>query len=153
MTLRFVEEIQRLIDQTPEHVVGSVEVDQVYAHYQHEHPEFHHPDGGGAFYLRDPLFEQCGSYLEHIARNFLSHDGVHVTRPMADNMEHLSQEIYVRAPFEFGDLKASGHPTVTEDGTVTYDRPPLAPRLDKEELRIKNHLRYLFDPHRYDRPL
>lgn len=147
---RFIESIDRLLRQTPkEYVKGTVEVNQIYAHYQHAHPEFHHPDGGQAFYLRDPLFGKMGQYLERVAAEMLSHSGVNFERPMIENMEDLSQEVYERAPFEFGDLKGSGHPKVEVDGETRYDRPPLVPRLDHSELSIKSHLRYLFDPHRY----
>lgn len=146
MSGTFIAGIEELLKKTPERVVGRVEVDQVYAHYQHEHPEFHHPDGGQAFYLRDPLFGKAGRYLRR-----LSQGAVHgeLVKAMTENMEDLSLEVYQRAPWEFGDLRASGHPTVWADGALVYDRPPLCRRLSAEELKIKSHLRYLFDPNRY----
>lgn len=147
----FLERIDALLKETPHRVTGHVEVDQVYAHYQHEHPEFHHPDGGEAFYLKTPLYAKADDYLKHVAEGAIDHSGVHVVRAMEENMEDLSLEVYHRAPWEFADLRASGHPIVEVDGVVVYDRAPMVHRLDKEELRIKSHLRYLFDPHRYRR--
>lgn len=150
MVSEFSANLDRILADLPNRVSGKVEVDQVYAHYQHEHPEFHHPDGGQAFYLRDPLFAKAEDYLQHLAESAISSHGVNVRQGMIDNMEDLSLEVYHRAPWEFGDLRASGHPTVTEDGVVVYDRAPLCPRLNEEDLKIKEHLRYLIDPHRYD---
>lgn len=147
----FEANIQRLIDETPDRIKGTVEVDQVYAHYQHAHPEFHHPDGGQAFYLQEPLYAKASKYLQNIASKAITSHGVNLRDPMVENMEDLSLEVYTRAPLEFGDLKGSGHPMVSEDGAVVYDRPPMVPRLSESELKIKSHLRYLFDPHRYGR--
>lgn len=129
------------------HLTGKVEVDQVYAHYQHEHPEFRHPDGGKAFYLRDPLFANARGYMEKCAVHILNGS---VNDAMIENMEDLSRAVYEQAPWEFGDLRASGHPTVTRDGATVYDRAPAVHRLSAAELKDKSHLRYLFDPHRYD---
>ena len=147
----FSENLQRLIDSTPKKVTGRVEVNQVYAHYQHEHPEFHHPDGGEAFYLKTPLYAKSDKYLRNLAAGAIQRDGQSGLKDaMVENMEDLSREVYERAPWEFGDLRASGHPIVEEDGEVVYDRKPMVGRLDADELAIKSHLRYLFDPHRYD---
>lgn len=143
----FVDGISALIKKTGERYSAHVEVDQVYAHYQHEHPEFHHPDGGQAFYLRDPLLQKAQSYYGKIGAAAV-HGGIE--KAMIEIAEDLSLEVYNRAPWEFADLRASGHPTVEKDGKVIYDRAPMCKRLDAEELRIKSHLRYLFDPHRYD---
>lgn len=145
----FVDNMDRLLRETPDRIEGRVEVDQVYAHYQHEHPEFHHPDGGQAFYLTEPLYAKADRYLKHVADSAINAKGLGVRQAMIENMEDLSREVYERAPWEFGDLRASGHPIVEEDGTVVYDREPLCKRLDPEELAIKSHLRYLFDPNRY----
>lgn len=126
---------------------GKVEVDQVYARYQHEHDEFKHPDGGKAHYLRDPLYANVDDYMRAVARTTLTEGGP--KEGMKEAVEDLSAKVYEEAPLEFGDLKASGHPSVTSDGAVVYDRPPRVPRLSEEELRIKGHLRRLFDPDRY----
>lgn len=147
----FARSLDRLIEETPTRLTGHVEVNQVYAHYQHEHPEFHHPDGGGAFYLKEPLYVKVGDYLARLGRGAVTKRGGELRKAMIDNMEALSREVYDRAPWEFGDLRASGHPSVEENGHIVYDRPPNVHRLSEEELRIKHHLRYLYDPHRYQR--
>lgn len=128
---------------------GKVEVDQVYAAYQHEHDEFKHPDGGKAHYLRDPLFEGINSHMETLARKAITQGGSELKEGMKDVVEDLSTKVYEQAPLEFGDLKGSAHPSVESDGAVVFDRPPNVPRLSEEELRIKGHLRNLFDPSRY----
>jgi len=145
----FSRNMSRLIAETHGQVVGSVEVNQVYAHYQHEHPEFHHPDGGEAFYLKTPLFTKVKKYMQMIADHLVNEKGVDIKAGMKEVVEDLSKEVYARAPWEFGDLRASGHPTVKLDGKIIYDRPPNVHRLDEQELKDKAHLRYLYDPDRY----
>lgn len=150
--MRFTDGIDKMLEDCPdESVTGHLVVDQVYAHYQHAHPEFHHPDGGQAFYLSEPLFVKVRGYMAHLGAKAVTPDGCAVEDGMVDNMEDLSWEVYERAPWEFGDLRASGHPIVEVDGKTAYDRPPKVHRLSAEELKIKAELRYLFDPHRYRR--
>lgn len=131
------------------HLVGKVRVDQVYARYQHEGLDFKHPDGGQAQYLRQPLFAKVSSYMDTLANNLLGADGTMFATAMSRAMEDLSLEVYNLAPWEFGDLRASGNPIVTDDGAEVYNRPPLVARLSKDELRTKGELRDLFDPDRY----
>jgi len=113
---------------------GSVTVDQVYAHYQHERLDLHHPRGGEAKYLERPLFEHFASYLTAIAAGYLDDGG---ERAMSRSMEHLSDQAELRAPWEFGDLMHSGHPQVTRGMRDVYDRPPKRHRLTKPELQLK----------------
>lgn len=119
---------------------GSVEVDQVYAHYQHEHLFFRHPRGGGPLYLSTPLFAHFRSYLQDVAGTMLEDGG---EAGMRRSMEHLSDQVEIYAPVEFNDLRRSGHPKVEHHGHLVYDRPPKQHRLSAEELRIKNRLRKL----------
>jgi hypothetical protein len=119
---------------------GAVEVDQVYARYQHEGLDLRHPEGGQAKYLEAPLYQHHGTYVQKLADHVLAGD---LPDTMARVMEDLSLEVYDKAPLEFGDLKASGHPTVVDNGTMSYDRPPNIHRLTPEELRIKAELRAL----------
>lgn len=114
---------------------GQVTVDQIYAHYQHEHLEFHHPRGGRALYLQAPLYEHFRDYLTAIAKSVLEDGG---KREMERSMEHLSDQVEVEAPREWGDLMASGHPEVYEGQLRVYDRPPKVGRLTKLELRAKS---------------
>lgn len=146
----FGDGIDRLIETVGRgHLKGSVEVDQIYAKYQHEKPELNHPDGGKAYYLRDPLFEKSAEYMQKLADKTITVGGSEIEQGMVEVVEDLSTQVYIHAPLEFADLKASGHPTVESAGAVVYDRAPNVPRLTREELRIKARLRTLFEPGRY----
>jgi len=124
-------------------LTGSVTVDQVYAHYQHEHPEFHHPRGGEAFFLQTPFYDYYRTYLTSFARSVLRDGG---KGSLMSSMEHLSDQVEVKAPVEFADLRRSGHPQVSLNGHVIKDREPKVHRLTKEELRIKSRIRYMSLP-------
>lgn len=113
-------------------LVGSVEVDQVYAKYQHEDLTLSHPRGGGARFLANPMYDGYHQYLQGIAEATLTEGPA---APMSDAMEHLSDQIEQTAPVEFGNLRESGHPTVTSDGETVYDRPPIQRRLTDRELQ------------------
>jgi hypothetical protein len=114
---------------------GSVTVDQVYAKYQHERAELHHPRGGRAFYLRDPLFDGYRDYLGDYAKTVLSDGG---QPAMKRSMDHLSDQVELTAPVEWDDLRKSGHAQVTVGERVVYDRAPKAARLTAEELKAKS---------------
>lgn len=137
----FTAAMQRLAEKVGTGTVrGSVEVDQVYARYQHEGLDFKHPRGGQAKYLEQPLYSNVPVYMQDIAARVLVDD---IEKAMADVMEDLSGEVFDKAPIEFLDLRASGHPTVTRNGAVVYDRPPMQARLTEEQLRAKSKLRAL----------
>jgi hypothetical protein len=120
-------------------LVGSVVVDQVYAQRQHEDLNLNHPQGGQAKYLSQPLMDSRDDYLKRVARTVLEDGG---TGGMRSAMEDLAGEggVAKRAPLLWGDLRRSGHPSVTSDGSTVYDRAPLARRLSEEELRAKARL-------------
>ena len=132
-----IEELERRTD-AGEWLRGSVTVDQVYAHYQHEHLEFRHPRGGHALFLTTPLFDHYRDYIQAVAGGWLEDGG---KRGMERSMEHLSDEVEVQAPVEFWDLRRSGHPQVHVGPRSVYDRPPKQRRLSEAELRLKNRLR------------
>ena len=115
-------------------------MDQVYAHYQHERLDLRHPHGGHARYLATPLFTRYPKYLADYARSFTTDGGI---RSLERSMEDLSDQAGWHAPYEFGDLAASGHPMVRIGDHIEYDRPPKQHRLTEAELRIKNRLRHL----------
>jgi len=134
------------IDQLKERVgsgdlTGSVVVDQAYARYQHEGLDFAHPRGGQALYLQQPLMDHKDAYLQKIADGILGDGG---KRAMEECMEDLAEGggVASHAPVEFGDLRDSGHPSVTEDGETVYDREPRQHRLSEEELRAKYRLHH-----------
>ena len=116
-------------------LTGSVTVDQVYAAFQHNHLELHHPRGGSGGYLTRPLMAHFRDYLTDYAKTVLSDGG---QAAMKRSMEHLCDEVETTAPREWGDLMKSGHPKVTQGGRTLYDRAPKAARLSKEELRAKS---------------
>lgn len=95
----------------------------------------HHPRGGQAKFLERPLFDHFKDYLADYAKTVL-HDGGQPA--MKRSMEHLSDQVEITAPREWGDLLRSGHPHVTQGEREIYDRPPKAARLTKEELRVKS---------------
>lgn len=126
---------------------GSVIVDQIYAHYQHEHLEFRHPRGGIAKYLERPLMERYALYLEDYARHVLEDGG---RDSMARSMDDLAGDGGVRAlaPREFGDLRRSGHAQVHLGERLIHDKPAEVGRLSEEDLRIKSRIRYMALPDR-----
>jgi hypothetical protein len=139
--LTFTASINELLDRTKAGdgwLRGSVTVDQVYAHYQHEDLSLRHPRGGGPKFLERPLFEHFRDYYTAIARTYFEDGG---RREMARSMEHLSDAAELAAPWEFGDLIHSGHPEARRGEEVYYDRPPKRHRLTRTELRAKAALR------------
>lgn len=114
---------------------GSVTCDQVYAHFQHERADLHHPRGGGPFYLQKPLMDHFRDYLDDYAKTVLSDGG---QPAMKRSMEHLSDQVEITAPREWGDLRKSGHAQVKLGERTVYDRAPKAARLTTQELRAKS---------------
>lgn len=122
-------------------LVGKVTVDQVYAKYQHERLDLRHPGGGQAKYLSTPLKRGAARFFQRVADTVTTGAGTTPAGAMSRNAEDLSSDLYAYAPFEFGDLKASGHPQVFDQGRRVYDRRPLRERLSKDELSVKSYLR------------
>lgn len=116
-------------------LTGSVTVDQIYAHRQHEDLLYHHARGGSAKYLEKPLMDGYRNYLGDYAKTVLADGG---QPAMRRSMEHLSDQVELTAPREWGDLKSSGHPQVTLGERTVYDRAPKAARLTAEELKAKS---------------
>lgn len=133
----FGEGITNLINQVGEGPLkGSLEVDQIYAHRQHEETGWKHPRGGTDHYLQKPLFGRLSSYMKHLADHVVESDGRSgLVNAMADNMEDLSGQVEILAPLDLNNLRRSGHPTVTDDGVLVFDRVPKQARLTEEELR------------------
>ena len=119
-------------------LTGSVVVDQIYAHFQHEGLNLHHPRGGSAKYLEKPLMDGHRDYLEDYARTVLNDGG---QPAMKRSVEHLSDQVEVTAPVEFSDLRGSGHPSVTLGGRTVYDRAPKVARLSAGELKARSRAR------------
>jgi len=132
----FFERIDELIEAVGSgHLVGGVEVDQVYGHRQHEETTWKHPRGGEWGYLTKPFMENIDRYMHRLADLAVVPEGSDLRKAMIDNVEHLSDQVAIRAPIEFDNLRQSGHPTVTSDGEVVYDRAPKQERLTPEQLK------------------
>jgi hypothetical protein len=139
MTGTFIERIDDLIDQIGTgRLVGRVEFNQVYAHYQHEGTEFKHPRGGKSHYLRDPLYDDLDKHMAKLAERLITPDGSQIRHAMVDVVENLAAAAAIQAPREYGDLERSDHPSVLDEGEVIYDRPPHTPRLTEAQLRLKH---------------
>jgi hypothetical protein len=121
-------------------LVGTTEVDQVYAHYQHEHPQFKHPRGGQAFYLQEPLYESMARYFQAVADDMTDINKSLIDTVM-DQMEDLVDQVEVRAPVEFSNLRRSGAPSVSDRGATVRSRPPDQHRLSEEELKALSKAR------------
>lgn len=110
-------------------LIGAVEVNQHYALEQHEHLGYEHPRGGKAKYLSDPLLQNTPEYVAKIVASLWTGQSEKV---MAECMEDLSSRLDPEAPIDEDPnpirLRRSGHPTVTSNGEVVYDRPPIDPR-------------------------
>lgn len=109
-------------------IVAKCEVNQPYAQNQHQSDRFEHPHGGRSHYLGGPLLEHAFDLVEGIARGTITPFGSTIDRRMIDVAEEMSRYVLENAPKETGALSLSGHPSVTSNGIVIYDRPPLAPR-------------------------
>jgi hypothetical protein len=112
---------------------GRVIVDQRYAQFQHEDLTLNHPRGGEAQYLARPLMENYARYFQAYADEVLDNGG---QDSFIDSVEDLAGAggVATRAPVEFSNLRASGHPTVTQDGHEIFDRAPDQHRLSEEEI-------------------
>lgn len=121
---------------------GSVEFDQLYAFNQevgywedflgHEGPK--EMERGHPHFLGGSLTAEADPIMESMADHFLKEGP---TVGMIEGAERLADTSAAAAPVEFGDLADSAHPMVTDDGAVVYDRPPVVPRLDEDQLAAK----------------
>ena len=110
---------------------GKMEVDQVYAHYQHEGMDLKHPHGGQAKFLETALHAGADTYLQSIADRVLDGGAVDGMVEAVDQLDTRSAQL---TPKEATVLARSGHLTVTDQGAVVYDKPPEVPRLSEAEL-------------------
>lgn len=74
-------------------------------------------------------------YLADFAKTVLKDGG---RDSMKHSMEHLSDQVELLAPREWGDLRKSGHPKVEAGGKTVYDREPKVHRLTEAELKAKS---------------
>lgn len=141
----FEQRLSELADRVGDGVLtGRIEVDQVYARFQHEGLDLKHPKGGRAKYLEGPLYQKHRELYGRLAANVLHGS---LEDAMRANVEALAVEVYDNAPREFHDLRRSAHPVVTDGDAVVYDRLPEVHRLTAPELRAKAEARALGFPH------
>lgn len=128
-------ELEAMVGEGP--LTAAVEVDQVYAHYQHQGLEFKHPRGGQALYLQEPWLRNTDHAMQTLADGVLKPDGLHeAARQIALDGVTMVRE---HAPVEFDNLRRSGHATVTDNGAVIFDQPPEVPRLPEDALDAERH--------------
>lgn len=118
-------------------LTGHLLRDQVYAHYQEARLDLRHPQGGQAMYQETSLYDYRGEYLQQVADRALEN----ITSGMIEAVEAFDGHAAQRCPKELTLLSRSGHPSVTSQGAVVYDRAPEVPRLSKEDLRELAHQR------------
>jgi hypothetical protein len=138
----FTERMDMLEEQVRGRWSARCEVNQIYAHYQEVHPEFHHPRGGQAFYLRDTVYH--GQWLAKAAHGLIGEGGVDLRAALRGVAEGMALGVEARAPVEFNDLRRSGRPYVTRDFAEVYSRTANVGRLSDAELRHKSEFRYLY---------
>jgi hypothetical protein len=113
----------------PDEIVGIVGFNTPYALAQHERLDFHHPKGGKAKYLEDPLKENVRRYGQHINKRLKTAvagkawrgglaaaivDGC--TQAMTEIVEDLLSRAQREAPIDEGTLRATGSAAVLVDG-------------------------------------
>lgn len=117
-------------------IQASVRVDQAYAEFQHERTDLKHPRGGGAHYLRDPLYKNLPKSLRQISSQMLDRPMRSIFIDLADD---FSGYVADNAPLFLGDLRASGEPRVKEGGRFVW-RGTAMPRLNARYARGKQRL-------------
>lgn len=150
MAADFEERMLHLIDAVGAGTLrAEVIVDQIYAKYQELRDDLILHGGGQHHYTRDALFNNADRIMQAFADRLVTEDGSDIKGAVADVAELLATGVFELAPFEFGDLKASGAPHAYDNGAEYYSRPPGVGRLTEEQLREKGHLRRLgFGNHR-----
>ena len=113
-------------------LTGSVIVDQVYAQNQHESTWFKHPRGGSAKYLILAFREQQYNVLMKLSLNLRG-----LIDAMMSGMETTIRSQVAKTPVLYGNLKASGSPSVLDNGARVRYRPAAQRRLSDAELRTQ----------------
>lgn len=113
-------------------LVGTYNVNQRYAAYQHVHRDLRHPRGGGPDYVSAPLAARHRVWIADIARKLLSG---RAGDAMADAMDDLDQQVRVLAPVDLNNLRRSGSVEVTSGGATIYSRAAQVRRLPEGRRR------------------
>jgi hypothetical protein len=105
-------------------------VNQPYAQNQHQTDHFRHTNGR-SHYLGGPLLEHAFELIEGLARAAITPLGTDIHGEMVDIAETMSRYVWENAPKDTGRLSMSGHPSVSDNGRLIYDRPAIAPRMTR----------------------
>lgn len=150
----FTARMQHLIDACGHGTLtAEVVVDQVYAKYQELRDDLVLHGGGRHHYTRDALFDHVDEFMTELAARLVTEDGSDVRGAVQHIAEKLVLGVYEYAPFEFGDLKASGAGHAYDNGAEYWHREPGVHRLTPSELRAKGDLRRLGLGHVHDAAL
>jgi hypothetical protein len=112
-------------------IVAHCEVNQPYAQNQHETESFDHHGVGRSHYLGGPLLENIFTTMQEIAGRVITENGSDLEKGMIDVSEKMARYVLTNAPKDTHRLSLSGHPSVTDNGSVVYDRPPIAAREER----------------------
>lgn len=126
-------ELEKMVGQGK--ITAQVEVAQLYAQYQHEGIDLHHPRGGQAKYLEKPWLDNADHAMQTFADHLLKPDGLtEAARQIAlDGVTMVGDH----APVEFDNLRRSGHASVIDNGATVFDEPPEVARLSEAELKAE----------------
>lgn len=129
----FIQRIDELLERVGNgRLRGTVQVDQIYAKYQHEREDLHH-SVGNAHYLSRPLNEHHAQYFQEMADKVLDSGGI--VSGMVSSCESLANSTTSQTPVEQFNLARSNSVTVRDQGSVVYHRPAQQRRLSDEELK------------------
>ena len=115
-------------DRVPHAIEGIVGFNEPYALAQHERLDFHHPKGGKAKYLEDPLKENADRFGDHLSGRMREavavagpvNAGEAVTAGAIRGMTEVTEDLLGRAmreaPVDEGTLRGSGTAAVFVDG-------------------------------------
>jgi hypothetical protein len=137
----FSEGVDELIAMVgPGSLVGTISVNQVYAHWIddgvsiHGKPaaSFNHPRGGQAAYLSGQIPERKDEVFQVWANSVLRGDLVPQT---IDLLRSFGDQVMLRAPMEFDILRFSTSLKLSDDDAPLFDLPAIMPRLSEAEIK------------------
>lgn len=133
-----IEELKKLVGKGT--ISGEVKVSQLYARRQHQNPQYAHPGGGQAFYLRDALNDEARSHLARVAqglyRGNIQSDFIGFVERTASTASDLT-------PQELGTLKGSGSTKVKVQGRIIYSRSARIGKLSRTALNKRIRRRHI----------
>lgn len=132
------EELKKLIGRGQ--ISGEVKVSQVYARRQHQNPQYAHPNGGQAFYLRDALRGETRPHLQRTAQT-LYRGGIQAE--FIGFVERVENKAADLTPEELGTLKGSGSVKVKVGGATIYSRAARVAKLSRTALNKRIRRRHI----------